>query len=107
MNPQLSLTVPCHSGAAYNADPNWSHFRNSEEDCAAASTPEPSAVKISTGDRSITIEGCIGDRVRIFDTGGRLIAETTCQGTCSLHLPAAGVYMVQIADSPARKIVLQ
>jgi RNA polymerase sigma factor (sigma-70 family) len=107
MNPQLSLTVPCHSGAAYNADPNWSHFRNIEEDCAAASTPEPSAVKISTGDRSITIEGCIGDRIRIFDTGGRLIAETTCHGTCSLHLPAAGVYMVQIADSPARKIVLQ
>jgi RNA polymerase sigma factor (sigma-70 family) len=33
--------------------------------------------------------------------------ETNCQGTCTLRLPAAGIYMVQIADRPARKVVVQ
>ena len=61
---------------------------------------------IRTIEGGITLEGCTGDRIRIFDTGGRLIAETTCNGTCTLHLPAAGIYMEQIADRPARKVVL-
>ena len=107
MNPQLSLTVPCHSGSAYNADPSWNFFHNIEEDCTAVPVVEPSSVKISTGDRSITIEGCTGDPIRIFDTGGRLVVETTCHGTCTLRMPAAGIFMVQIADRPAKKVVLQ
>ena len=106
MNAQLSLTVPCHSRAAYTADPYWSYFRNIEEDCTEVPTADTSAVKISTGEKSITVEGCTGDRVRVFDTGGRLVTETVCHGTCTLHLPTAGIYMVQIADHPATKIAL-
>jgi hypothetical protein len=63
-------------------------------------------VAIRTIEGGITVEGCADDRIRIFDTGGRLIAETNCQGTCTLRLPAAGIYMVQIADHPARKVVV-
>ncbi len=107
MNPALQLVVPCHSGEAYNADPYWSYFRNIEEDCTGVPTAEAPQVAIRTIEGGVTVEGCAGDRIRIFDTGGRLIAETNCQGTCTLRLPAAGIYMVQIADHPARKVVVQ
>ena len=107
MNSALQLVVPCHSGEAYNADPYWSYFNNIEEDCTGAPTAEAPQATIRTIEGGITVEGCTGDRIRIFDTGGRLIAETNCQGTCTLRLPAAGIYMVQIADRPARKVVVQ
>ena len=107
MNPELSLIVPCHSGEAYNANPYWNYFRNIEEDCTGVPTAESPQATIRTVEGGITVEGCTGDRISIFDTGGRLIAETTCHGTCTLHLPAAGIYMVQIADLPARKVVVQ
>ena len=107
MNPALQLVVPCHSGEVFNADPYWSYFNNIEEDCTGAPTAEAPQVAIRTIEGGVTVEGCAGDRIRIFDTGGRLIAETNCQGTCTLRLPAAGIYMVQIADRPARKVVVQ
>ena len=107
MNPELSLIVPCHSGEAYNADPYWSYFNNIEEDCTGVPTAEAPQVAIRTIEGGITLEGCTDDRIRVFDTGGRLIAETTCHGTCTIRLPAAGIYMVQIADRPARKVVVQ
>lgn len=107
MNPALQLVVPCHSGEAYNANPYWSYFNNIEEDCTGVPTAEAPQVAIRTIEGGITVEGCTGDRIRIFDTGGRLIAETNCQGTCTFRLPAAGIYMVQIAERPARKVVVQ
>ena len=106
MNPALQLVVPCHSGDAYAAAPFWSDFSNIEEDCTGVPTAEAPQVAIRTIEGGITVEGCADDRIRIFDTGGRLIAETNCQGTCTLRLPAAGIYMVQIADHPARKVVV-
>ena len=107
MNPALQLVVPCHSGEIFNADSYWSYFNNIEEDCTGAPTAEAPQVAIRTIEGGVTVEGCTGDRIHIFDTGGRLIAETTCNGTCTLRLPAAGIYMVQIADRPARKVVVQ
>ena len=106
MNPELLLIVPCHCGEAYAAAPYWSYFSNIEEDCTGVPTSEAPQVAIRTIEGGIIIEGCTGDRVRVFDTGGRLITETVCHGTCTLHLPTAGIYMVQIADRPARKIAL-
>ena len=107
MNPELLLIVPCHSGEVFNADSYWSYFNNIEEDCTGVPTAEAPQMAIRTIEGGITVEGCADDRIRIFDTGGRLIAETNCQGTCTLRLPAAGIYMVQIADRPARKVVVQ
>lgn len=106
MNPELLLIVPCHSGEVFNADSYWSYFNNIEEDCTGVPTAEAPQVAIRTIEGGVTFEGCASDRIRIFDTGGRLIAETNCQGTCTLRLPAAGIYMVQIADRPARKVVV-
>lgn len=107
INFELLLIVPCHSGDAYAADPYWSYFSNIEEDCTGIPTAETPQSTIRSIEGGIAIEGCTGDRIRIFDTGGRLIAETICHGTCSLRLPAAGIYMVQIAGRPARKVVIQ
>ena len=107
INFELLLIVPCHSGDAYAADPYWSYFSNIEEDCTGVPTAEAPQATIRTIEGGITLEGCTGYRIRIFDTGGRLIAETTCNGTCTLRLPAGGIYMVQIADHPARKVVVQ
>ena len=106
MNPELLLIVPCHSGDAYAADSSWSYFSNIEEDCSGIPTAETPQATIRTTEGGIAIEGCTGDRIRIFDTGGRLIAETTCHGTCTLRLPATGIYIVQIADRPATKIAV-
>ena len=45
-----------------------------------------------------------GERVRLYDAGGRLLATGTGNGTCRLPLPAAGLYLVQVGDRPAVKV---
>ncbi len=102
----LRLTVPCHSSEYYYNDPNWSHFQNIEEDCSSVPGIEVSEIVISTGDGCIIVDGCNEEMVRVMDIEGRTIAETVCHGSCAIPLPSAGVYLVQVGNQPARKVVL-
>lgn len=105
MNASLTLTVPCGSMEAYRTDIYWSHFQNIEEDCDGIEVDNGQRPMISVSDGNITISGCNGT-VRLFDTGGRLLAETVCHDTCAMPRPPAGIYMLQTDDFPATKIVV-
>lgn len=106
MSTSLTLTVPCHSAAAYDADPNWSRFTNIVEDCSAVPEVEDGRPTVHAADGAVTVEGADGEIVRVYDAGGRLVASATCHATCRLPLPAAGLYLVQIGDRPAHKITV-
>ena len=51
--------------------------------------------------------GCTpGERLRLYDTMGRLYFETYAEsGTTRLTLPSSGVWVLQVADGPAKKII--
>ena len=106
MQPDIPLTVPCGSAEAYRNDPYWSRFEGVEEDCNAVPEAEADAVRIVAMDDAVTVEGAEGELVRLYDAAGRLLAQAVCHGTCRLPLPAAGLYLVQVGERPARKVTL-
>ncbi|MBR0169854.1 MAG: sigma-70 family RNA polymerase sigma factor [Bacteroidales bacterium] len=109
MNANLTLTVPCHSSDTYQSDPHWSYFSNIQEDCEGIGiqpTENEEKVKISVINGCVNIEGCDGDKVRVFDIEGRLVAEADCHGHCSIPLPTAGIYLVQVGNLPSVKTIL-
>ncbi|MBR1784745.1 MAG: leucine-rich repeat protein [Bacteroidales bacterium] len=68
-----------------------------------ATAPQWTASAIGT---LLTVSGAEGERLRLFDTQGRRLATVDrMAATTLLRLPAAGVYLVQVGQWPARKIV--
>ena len=58
--------------------------------------------------RRLTVRCDTGRRLRIYDATGRtLLSATTRTEHTALLLPAAGVYLVQVADGAARRIVIE
>ena len=104
MQSNLTLTVPCHSADAYATASQWNYFSNITEDCSAVSEVETDGLTVRVVDGTVVVEGAEGERVCLYDAGGRLLATGTCNVTCRLPLPAAGIYLVQVGDRPARKI---
>ena len=104
MQSNLTLTVPCHSAEAYATASQWNYFCNITEDCSAVSEVETDGLTVRVVDGTVVVEGAEGERVRLYDAGGRLLATGTCNGTCRLPLPAAGLYLVQVGDRPAVKV---
>lgn len=107
MNAHLLLTVPCGCIAAYKSAPYWNYFNHVEEDCTATPMAETSGCTIVGGEQRIGISGCDRQLVRVFDTDGHTVATTVCHGQCEIPLPKAGIYLVQVANSPAKKVVVQ
>ena len=88
---------------------DWSYFSNIQEDCEGIGiqpTENEEKVKISVIIGCVNIEGCDGDKVRVFDIEGRLVAEADCHGHCSIPLPTAGIYLVQVGNLPSVKTIL-
>lgn len=106
MSSGLQLTVPCHSSEAYYTDPNWSYFQNIEEDCSPVPDIEVSEITISSGDGCIIVNSCNEETIRVMDIEGRTIAEIVCHSSCAIPLPSAGVYLVQVGNQTARKVIL-
>ena len=104
MQSNLSLSVPWDSAEAYTTAPQWSYFSNIIEDCSAVSEVETDGLTVRVVDGTVVVEGVEGERVRLYDAGGRLLATGTGNGTCRLPLPAAGIYLVQVGDRPAVKV---
>ena len=62
---------------------------------------------ISTDNGQIVVSNAANQRIRIFDSLGRLISTTlNPEETAVFNMPASGVYMVQIGDSPAQRVVV-
>lgn len=67
-----------------------------------ATAAEPT---IATNGLAITVSGVENENVRIIDTWGRIIVNGNCDNG-TYQMPAAGVYMVQIGNRKAQKVVV-
>ena len=57
--------------------------------------------------KCLKVNGGVGESLRVFDAQGRrILSLTTTSLDTSLMLPSAGVYLVQLGDGPAKKIVI-
>ena len=66
-----------------------------------------SNAKVSVQDNVITVQGAEGQRVRIFDAVGRLLStEQSVSETQHFRVMAAGVYLVQMGNSTAQRVVV-
>lgn len=63
---------------------------------------------VTVQDNIITIQGVAGQRVRIFDAVGRLLStEPTAYETQHFRMTSAGVYLVQVGDGAAQRVVVR
>jgi len=59
-------------------------------------------------DNVITVHGVAGQRVRIFDAVGRLLStEMNARETQHFRMMSAGVYLVQVGDGAAQRVVVR
>ena len=68
----------------------------------------PPAWTATVEGRRLTVGCGAGARLRLYDVQGRcLLSQTATSGTTALMLPAAGVYLLQVGDGAARRIVIE
>ncbi len=69
---------------------------------------QPTDYTISTQGNQMIISGVADKRVRIFDAVGRLLGSAQGHNDVAVfQAPAMGVYLVQVGDSPAQRVVLR
>ncbi|MCQ2282614.1 MAG: leucine-rich repeat domain-containing protein [Bacteroidales bacterium] len=69
---------------------------------------QPSDYSISTSGNQVVITGTSNQRVRIFDSMGRLLSTfRTSNSSTALPVLTTGVYLVQVANHPAQKVVIR
>lgn len=62
----------------------------------------------TTKDRRIVVEGAAGQRIRVFDVMGRMVATLSeATETAHFHMVAAGVYLVQVGDGASQRVVIR
>ena len=69
-------------------------------------TTDMTDIVIRTIGSSIVIEGIANETVRLFDCMGRCLQTVRATKDCTLQAPTAGVYMLQVANNPAQRIVV-
>ena len=69
---------------------------------------ECSDAKVSVMGTTITVRGAEGVRIRVYDVQGRLMGSTP-QATANqrFRMPVTGVYIVQLGNGAARRVVLR
>ncbi len=92
------LVVPCGSYDAYFTSQLADYFSGIIEDCGVG-IPEVDLpeVTIRVANSRIEVEGAEGEKVRVFDITGRIVRNESL---------SAGVYLVQIGNRPAQKVVV-
>ena len=66
-----------------------------------------SSVNITVHSNIITVQGVEGQRVRVFDSVGRMLSTTYCPNNShSFRFSVAGVYLVQVGNHPAHRVVV-
>lgn len=65
------------------------------------------AFEVSAEQDAIVVKDAIGEGVRVFDVSGRLLYQGRVETEVwRLGVSISGIYLVQIADSPAQKVVV-
>lgn len=69
---------------------------------------QPSDYTITTQGNQVIITGATNQRVRIFDVVGRLLGNAQSHNDVAVfQAPTMGMYLVQVGDSPAQRVVLR
>ena len=63
-------------------------------------------IVIRTNGTRIMVEGIADETVRLFDCMGRCLLTVRTTTNCTLQAPAPGVYMLQVSDHPAQRVVV-
>ena len=94
----VTVVVPCGSEQLYRNYAVWENFSEIIGDCGDdISEYELPSVNIRVENARIVVEGAEGETVRVFDITGRLVRNESL---------SAGVYLVQIGNRPAEKVVV-
>ena len=105
----VPIWVPCGASETYRNASFWSMFINYHEDCGSEGIDpaEAEGCRIAAESGVLRIEGAAGKSVRIFDMAGRLlVSENGAQESQRFAMPAGGVYLVQVGEAPAQKVVV-
>ncbi len=95
-----TILIPCGSLNVYLSDSYWVQFSDKyHEDCNSIDDIVTDNIKVYILDGRIVVEGADGETVHIYDMMGRRIS--TVHPSLS-----AGVYLVCVGNSPARKVVV-
>lgn len=102
----LTVVVPCGSGAAYIASPEWSRHNIIEDTCPVSidqvvEEKTPVAVVVNGGIIVSNAEGCA---VVVTDIMGRRIASVKAVDNQRIDLPVTGVYLVMVDGRKPIKI---
>ena len=104
-----TLIVPCGAAAVYSQHPTWGRFTNITEDCNAIDVACLDNVNVYAHDGRIIVDGADGKTVRMYDSMGREMINCEIRSSnFEIHnstMPA-GIYMVQVGNHPARKVVV-
>ena len=93
------IHIPCGSLSNYLDAPVWDGYRNYEEDCDGVEPVDGEAVTVRGGAGQVVVAGTAGQRVEVYNvTGVRVTAGTATADPQAFRVPAAGIYLVRVAD---------
>ena len=93
-----TVVVPCGLVDLYHNYAIWNQFTDIIEDCGVGITENNLPdVTIRVSNSRIVVEGADGEKISVFDITGRNVRNEAL---------SAGVYLVQIGNRPAQKVVV-
>ena len=101
-----TIFIPCGSLNTYMSDNYWGQFADKyREDCNGIDDLYPDRINISSRGNHISIHGATGESVFVFDAVGRQLYHTTSDIE-TINMPSAGVYLIKVGSSPAKKVTI-
>ena len=68
---------------------------------------EAAAAVVRAAEGAVVVEGAEHQTVRVFDAVGRLVSRTVAASDSErIQLSATGVYLVQVGNAPAKRVVV-
>ena len=100
-----TVHVPCGCSGAYSTQQALAG-KTIEEDCDGIDEVDSTKIIISAQNGHISIYGALGEPVYIFDAVGRQIYHlASASDEENVGIPCAGVYIVKVGNSQAKKII--
>lgn len=78
-----------------------------EANMTSVSDADMTSFTVSTSQNTITVTGAENQRVRLLDNVGRILfTEQNTSAVKTFTVPACGTYLIQVANQPARKVIV-